>query len=95
MIIGRHWQEKSGRGIFLPIPSYSSLFQPFQSVAIYSNQFQSIPQAPISNPQSPIWNAQLCILSPIGHLRVSSLVVEDGALSHKIDYVPIFGDFKS
>ena len=61
--------------LFHPIPSYSSLFQPFQSIAIYSIQFQPIPQSPFSIPKSPIWNAQLCILSPIGNFCVSSLLV--------------------
>ena len=72
-----NWQERAGKGVFPPIPSYSSLFQPFQSIAINSNQFQPIPQSPISNPQSPIWNAQLFILSPIGHVCVSSLLETD------------------
>ena len=72
--IGGNWQENAGIGLLPHIPSYSSLFQPFQSITIYSNQFQPIPKSPISNPKSPIWNAQLCILSPIGHLCVSPLI---------------------
>ena len=72
--IDENWPEFAGKVWYRPIPAYSILFQPFQSIAIYSNQFQHIPQFPISSPQSLIWNAQLCILSPIGHLCVSSLI---------------------
>ena len=47
--------------------SLSSLFQPIPQ-STYSTY------STISNPQSPIWNAQLCIVYPIGHLRLSSLM---------------------
>ena len=59
-----------------PIPAYSSLFQPNQA---HSSLLQPVksnfscsslfpnPQSPIPNPPSLIWNAQLCILSHIGH----------------------------
>ena len=56
--------------ICLSILTYFSRFQLFHPIPDYSSLIQKLyPQSqyPILNPQSPIWNAQLWILSPTGH----------------------------